>query len=146
MGRKRTKVDYRQLYKDYYGIEFGRDMVVHHIDFDRTNNNIDNLLLLPAKLHAKYHFTYSMLFGLKYDQELKKDLMLRDPMTYAFFPQWLRKMAETIEEISPWMRMKYDFEMWPQDIYCSEYKTNRVITPDHMGVEYGRSEMDQDSD
>lgn len=49
------KNDYRKIYKDYYGVEFGSDMVIHHIDFNHSNNNIDNLLLLPREIHCQYH-------------------------------------------------------------------------------------------
>ena len=47
--------NYREKYKRYYNIEFDENYVVHHIDLDRTNNDISNLLLLPKGLHAKYH-------------------------------------------------------------------------------------------
>jgi hypothetical protein len=48
--------DYRKKYKRYYGIEFGSDYAIHHLDFDRTNNSIENLLLLPSELHTRYHY------------------------------------------------------------------------------------------
>lgn len=48
--------DYRKKYKRYYGIEFGREYVIHHIDGNHDNNDISNLLLLPAKLHSRYHW------------------------------------------------------------------------------------------
>lgn len=51
---KRTG-NYRQIYKDYYGLEFGSDMVIHHIDFNHSNNDINNLLLLPREIHCQYH-------------------------------------------------------------------------------------------
>ena len=54
MAEKR--VDYRNIYKKHYGINFDRKYAVHHIDGDRNNNKIDNLLLLPTELHARYHF------------------------------------------------------------------------------------------
>lgn len=60
--------NYRQLYKEWYGIEFGRDMAVHHIDYDRTNNEIDNLLLLPMELHIQYHVIMSHLGGMGTDR------------------------------------------------------------------------------
>lgn len=47
--------NYRNKYKQYYGIDFGKQYIVHHIDEDRNNNDIDNLLLLPNVLHSKYH-------------------------------------------------------------------------------------------
>ena len=37
--------------KDY----LSPDYHVHHIDFDRTNNDVDNLYVLPNSLHVKFH-------------------------------------------------------------------------------------------
>lgn len=48
-------MDYRKLYKEHYCIEFGNDYAVHHIDGDRSNNNISNLLLMPRDIHTKWH-------------------------------------------------------------------------------------------
>ncbi len=50
-----VRTNYRNKFKRYYGINFSSDYVVHHIDLDRENNDINNLMLLPKKLHAKYH-------------------------------------------------------------------------------------------
>lgn len=47
--------DYRWIYKDHYGVEFGWDLVIHHIDYNHSNNDINNLLLLPKVLHSQYH-------------------------------------------------------------------------------------------
>lgn len=47
--------NYREKYKRYYGIEFGKEFEVHHMDFDRENDDISNLLLLPKELHQRYH-------------------------------------------------------------------------------------------
>lgn len=146
MERKRTKVDYRQLYKEHYGLEFGSDMEVHHIDFDRSNNDINNLLLLPSSLHSKYHFVYSMLFGIKYDQSLQEELRLTGPMVPIHYSQWLRKMAETLEEIQPWITMKIDFEMLPRDIFKAAYHTGCPIKPNFVEGRNGRNQVDQDSD
>ena len=128
MGRKGKNTDYRQLYKDYYNIQFGHDMVVHHIDFDRNNNDIRNLILLPNKLHAKYHFALSMLFGLEKQESLLDGLKLTGPMVPAHYTQWLRIMADTLNEIAPWIQMKVDFEMLPENIFKSTYHTGSPIT------------------
>lgn len=47
--------NYRERYKQYYKIDFDDSYDIHHIDFNRENNNIRNLLLLPKKLHIEYH-------------------------------------------------------------------------------------------
>ena len=40
----------------YMGLsEIPQGMVVHHIDFDKTNNNIDNLALMTNCAHSKLH-------------------------------------------------------------------------------------------
>ena len=48
-------MDYRKAYKEHYCIDFGSSMVVHHIDGDRRNNDISNLLLMPRDIHFDWH-------------------------------------------------------------------------------------------
>ena len=115
MGRKRTKVDYRQLYKDYYGIDFGDDMVVHHIDFDRSNNNIGNLLLMPKELHAKYHWHITSLGGAG-TGKINSNMLINGD-TYKISS--LRGLADALDEIMEWYMdkctldsMKYHGVRW----------------------------------
>ena len=56
---KITKNNYRTAFKKYYGIDIPNGYEIHHIDLDRNNNDINNLLLLPVKLHHEYHFYLS---------------------------------------------------------------------------------------
>ena len=107
MGRRKKRVDYRQLYKDYFGIDFGSDMVVHHIDFDRTNNDIDNLLLMPRELHAKYHMHVSQLGGSK-DGFIDCNMHV-DTNTYRIAA--LRGLADSLDRIVCWFRIKHQMEM-----------------------------------
>ena len=55
MRKKPTQFDYRKFYKDYYGISFNDDMVIHHLDWNRNNNDISNLLLIPKEIHNMFH-------------------------------------------------------------------------------------------
>lgn len=49
------KNDYRSFYQDKLKIDLtGLD--IHHIDEDRSNNDILNLVALPSGLHKKFHF------------------------------------------------------------------------------------------
>lgn len=105
MGRKRT--NYRQYYKKYFGIEFGPEMAVHHIDFDRTNNNIENLLLLPKELHAKYHWYVSALGGagtgmIDPDMRISGNTYKNDALI---------GLGETLKEIMEWIRVKHNMEV-----------------------------------
>ena len=107
MGRKRKQVDYRQLYKDYYGIDFDDSMVVHHIDFNRHNNNMYNLLLMPKELHAKYHWHISSLGGTG-TGNIDSDMRINGN-TYRISS--LRGLADALEETLDWIRSKNSMEM-----------------------------------
>lgn len=50
--------NYRKFYAEYYGIKWDpKKFQVHHIDGDRSNNSIENLVLLPTELHQLFHKT-----------------------------------------------------------------------------------------
>ena len=48
--------NYRKKYIEHLGLkELPSEYHVHHIDGDRTNNDISNLVALPAQTHGRYH-------------------------------------------------------------------------------------------
>ncbi len=52
--------DYRKYYAQYYNIQWDSSLFdVHHIDRNRDNNDIRNLVLLPKKLHKELHQVYN---------------------------------------------------------------------------------------
>jgi hypothetical protein len=54
--RKDTIERYKQYYSKHFFVDIDNDKFhVHHIDFDRENNDMGNLLVLPAALHRRYH-------------------------------------------------------------------------------------------
>jgi hypothetical protein len=57
-------MDYRKLYKEFYEIEFPTSMEVHHINGDREDNSIHNLLLLPKDTHNKMHYCNGLMDGI----------------------------------------------------------------------------------
>lgn len=64
--------DYRKIYADYYCIEWDSKLFeVHHIDRNRENNDVHNLVLLPKKLHKEYHRIISII---QYDFENGADI------------------------------------------------------------------------
>ena len=48
-------IDYKKLYAQTYGITWDVGMEIHHIDRNRQNNDISNLILLPGHLHHELH-------------------------------------------------------------------------------------------
>ena len=47
--------EYKKLYERELNIKIPKGYDIHHIDFNRENNNIENLVMLPRKLHQEYH-------------------------------------------------------------------------------------------
>lgn len=50
----------RRIYCKTLGITLPRGFDVHHIDLNRLNNDILNLVALPTILHRKYHMSAIM--------------------------------------------------------------------------------------
>ena len=53
-GRKVTILQHRYIWEEYYG-KIPDNMEVHHIDRNRSNNDISNLTLMSANNHMSYH-------------------------------------------------------------------------------------------
>ena len=47
--------NYRKIYEKSCGIKIPKDYEIHHIDMNRENNDISNLVMLPKDLHQEYH-------------------------------------------------------------------------------------------
>ena len=61
MKKKRT--DYkRELSDALFGLTWdSKSFVVHHINHDHHDNRIQNLVLIPKKLHTIYHTDFNYL-------------------------------------------------------------------------------------
>lgn len=93
--------NYRLKYKRYYGIDFGKDYVIHHIDFDRNNNDISNLLLLPKELHTQYHIILNILGGNNGLVDLRLNRTIK---TFANLPQCISEC----QKWQLWKKYEYD--------------------------------------
>jgi hypothetical protein len=109
--------DYRQKYRNYYHIEFDRDMEVHHIDFDRSNDCIENLILLPRKLHHRYHGTMKALCGTE-SSIISGDFALRFDLNIESKVRSFRCIATILEESEPWIELKYRLDDYAR---CGPY-------------------------
>lgn len=48
-------MNYRKFYNQALNVNVSSSFDIHHIDFDRKNNAITNLVALPRQLHQDYH-------------------------------------------------------------------------------------------
>lgn len=96
--------NYRKKYKLYYNIDFGAEYSVHHIDGNRQNNDISNLVLLPRKLHSKYHFLKQIVE----EQPLPLQISGNGMHAQSYFLNCLEQFLETLRECNKW----YDYKMF----------------------------------
>ena len=100
-------MNYRELYKDYYGIDFDNYFDVHHIDRNRKNNNINNLLLLPSTLHSQFHFNLNIL------EKYKITDISRIQTTYEmneYLLNAVQRQAVTVKQICLWVNFKQNLD------------------------------------
>lgn len=101
--------DYRLKYKRYYDIDFDKDYSIHHIDMDRNNNDIDNLLLLPRGLHNKLHLCFSGV-GFSKEEPFTIDKLIK--MTKYNITSF-RNLGDVIIEVERWVRWKhYNYDVY----------------------------------
>lgn len=51
-------MDYRKFYEEKTKRRLPKNWEIHHINFNREDNSIENLLALPQKIHAAFHRVY----------------------------------------------------------------------------------------
>ena len=62
---KKSKFNYRKFYEKQTNKKVPKDFDVHHIDLNRENNDIVNLVAIPKELHQKYHTSLYDIQGKK---------------------------------------------------------------------------------
>jgi len=115
-------MNYRKYYSDYYGIKIDSSYAIHHIDFDRNNNNINNLLLLPRKLHSKYHLLINSLTYQK--SEIYHgffDMKASNINKYSL--EVAKSIPKTLTELFKWINAKQcNYEYYYQKNLLGEIK------------------------
>ena len=102
---KEKQFNYRKFYEKYLGVKLENYEAVHHIDFNRNNNDILNLVAMPKWLHNKYHMLYKIHIG-KYFI----DISLNNPefgnSINKEYLKSLSKMIDVIEECKYYMEKR----------------------------------------
>jgi hypothetical protein len=98
---------YRKFYFEQVGKAYDSNFAIHHINFDRSDNRIDNLVALPKKLHSRYHFLKRIKDGEKYELDFvggsydvreSEELGKRIIHDYQAFYDTLRECAKWVDE------------------------------------------------
>ena len=102
--------NYRLKYKRYYNIEFDSNFDIHHIDFNRNNNDINNLILLPKELHSKYHTLINELGHADKNGNLKVNIILNF-CTLNYSAKIMEELGKILQEINTWLLYKQQLDM-----------------------------------
>lgn len=102
-----SMTDYLKFYSRYYNITWDHQKFeVHHIDGDRSNNDILNLILLPKDLHQRLHT--SGWFDLRrYEFQVLKFGMSDQNMNE------FESRIEAIDECRRWAQLRAVEYRWP---------------------------------
>lgn len=105
-------INYRNKFKKHYNIDFSNNYVVHHIDLNRENNDIKNLMLLPVELHTQYHYYLNATLPMRKGgskTERTIEFRIRDHFVIANSEELelIRRLIDTIYQCSKWMDYKH---------------------------------------
>lgn len=105
-------MNYRKFYEEECNIKIPKGYEIHHIDMNRENNNIENLVMLPKKLHKQYHFYLSMIKSFPFEISTKITSIIEGGRGYndwllnEFFKR-VSKFNEVWEKCCEWNDYKY---------------------------------------
>ena len=99
---------YRDIYKTLYCVDVD-DYDVHHIDHDRSNNDIENLLPVPPYLHKEYHVKYlkAERIGFEFPKKMFSNNVCKDSYDFDIITDYL----QVLSECSRYMDMKIIADM-----------------------------------
>jgi len=69
-NKRKIKFSHRKVMEDHLGRELDKDETVHHIDFDKTNNYLDNLYLCCREDHGNINKNIFDIFRYLFQEEL----------------------------------------------------------------------------
>ena len=98
----------RKIYADYFKIQVKDGYHIHHIDFNPENNDIENLLLLPKKLHQRLHKVKNE-YGVFLDGQMNMFTDIKNQLTCSIMAEAMQKTSEIYDEIQIWVSIK-EFE------------------------------------
>lgn len=118
-------MNYRNIYLNETRVDIPKDFEVHHLDLNRDNNDIDNLVALPKDLHTLFHARLNDVLVLS-PKDFKSFIMPISPSGhdgFDLFMEYLQKFEEVRSEVVRW-------------IFFRDYLLNRMPNVLEMSYEY----------
>lgn len=100
---------YRRLYKKSVG-DIPKGFEIHHIDGDRENNKIENLLMLPKELHTEYHARKDSLdryMSCGFEVNIPKHAFRMATPSNQMILSYMEKFQDVLIRCEHWVTYKY---------------------------------------
>ena len=113
-------MNYRKFYEKQTLKKIPKDFDVHHLDLNRDNNDILNLVAIPKKLHIEYHISLSKApIDLKLTVNVLKPSRINE--TGGKFFDFI------LENLIKYSEFKYEIEKW---IIFRDVLLEKITIPD----------------
>ena len=104
---------YRKHYAEATGRRVPKTFQVHHIDHDRGNPDIINLVALPQKLHIEYHRAFPRFLP-QAEHLYVPEFSDKELLSVEEAGQRLIEFARVREKLRPWVNFRNFLLGWEQ--------------------------------
>lgn len=99
-------MEYRKIYEQAIGRKIPEGFEIHHIDLNRKNNKLSNLVMLPKELHQEYHKRLGQLENRPINTNITS--IIQGGANYNnYVLNSIIKFQEILEECNQWCDYKY---------------------------------------
>lgn len=106
--------DYRKKYIDFFGKQYmamydvdlnDSKIDIHHLDHDKENNELWNLVAIPNDLHSKYH---KLWFDVaRYGHKVTDHMHGRQVDYWTYNAEIVDEYLSVLDKCADWMDMKF---------------------------------------
>lgn len=100
-------MSYRSTYEKAIHKKIPKGYEIHHIDMNRNHNYIDNLVMLPKKLHQDYHRTLEHLTHFNSIEVKMKSVVESGNGTNEAMLEAITEFVNVWSECNKWVDYKY---------------------------------------
>jgi len=76
-GKTQLLYQHTRIWEDYYHTTVPKGFTIHHLNHNKKDNNIDNLLCLPNQLHTAIFHNVNGINGIRIQMDHKMFLYLK---------------------------------------------------------------------
>lgn len=98
--------NYRKIYEKSLNINIPKGYVIHHIDMNRDNNKLENLVMLPSRLHKQYHESAARIIQLQEEKLLNTTIMTNGFASNDWLLWELKRFQKIYTECCKWLDYK----------------------------------------